>query len=146
MEKNVLIQNSEKPSRWLQTNPNFSKWGVVGSVIAILILTVLEFPPPIGFETRPQNDVSMLWLMLFLAIVVAEIASIPLIFKRPKLGAKFAFAAGGLNILQILADQFHLMQPEVAPLAYSLLEYSVGILSIVLIYFAWDVTRGTTRN
>lgn len=146
MEKYALIQNSDKPSRWNQTKPSFSKWGVVGSVIAILILTVLEFPPPIGFETRPQDDVSMLWLALFLVILVMEIASIPLIFKRPKLGAIFAITAGGLNILQIFADQLHLMQPEVAPLAYSLLEYSVGILSIVLIYFAWNVTQGRTRN
>ncbi len=79
-------------------NPKWAKKGVVGAVIIILILTVLEFPPPIGFETRPQGDVSMLWLILFLAILVTEIAAIPLIFKRPKLGANFAICAAVLNI------------------------------------------------
>jgi hypothetical protein len=118
------------------------KWAkrrVLGSVIAILILTVLEFPPPIGFETRPQGDVSTFWLVFFLAVLVTEIATIPLIFKRPKLGFKFAVVAAVLNILQIFADQLHLMQPEVAPLAYILLEYSVGMFVLALIYFAWSV-------
>lgn len=125
--------------------------GVLGSIIAILFLTVLEFPQPIGFETRPQDNVSMLWLVLFLAIVVAEVVAMRLIFTRSKLGAKFAIGAGVLNILQIAADQLHLMQPEVAPLGYALLEYSVGAVSLLLIYFAWKIhtsvsVQGTTGN
>ncbi|MFA6000462.1 MAG: hypothetical protein WC783_05855, partial [Candidatus Paceibacterota bacterium] len=83
-----------------------AKRGVTGLIIAILILTVLEFPAPIGFETRPQDNVSMLWLIFFLIILLTEVAVIPLIFKRPRLGIKFAFVAAVLNILQIFADQF----------------------------------------
>jgi hypothetical protein len=120
-------------------NPTLAKRGVLGSVIAILILTVFEFPPPIGFETRPQGGVSPFWLVLFLAILVTEIATIPLIFKRPKLGAKLAIVAAVLNILQICADQLHLMQPEVAPFGYLMLEYSVGLFALALAYFAWNV-------
>lgn len=101
----------------------------------------MEFPPPIGFETRPQDDVSIFWLVFFLAILVAEIAAILFIFKRPKLGAKLAVAAGVLNILQIVADQMHLMQPETATLAYTLLEYSLGLFALLLIYFAWKVEK-----
>lgn len=119
----------------------WAKRGVLISVIIILILTILEFPSPIGFETRPQGDVSMFWLVYFLLILVTEIATIPLIFKLPKLGVKFAIVASVLNILQIFADQLHLMQPEVAPLAYSLLEYSVGVVALALIYFARNVNR-----
>jgi hypothetical protein len=122
-------------------NLTWAKRGVLGSIIAILILTVLEFPPPIGFETRPQNDVSLFWLVLFLIILVTEIATIPLIFKRPKLGANFGLVAAILNILQVVADQTHLMQPEVAPLGYSLLEGTVVIASLVLIYFSWKVRQ-----
>src|SRR5664280_534365 len=122
-------------------NPNLAKWGVVGSVVAMLVLTVLGFPPPLGFETRSQANVSPLWLTLFLAISITEVAAIPLIFKRPKMGAKFAIVAGALNIIQIFADQLHLLQPEVAPLGYTLLEYSDGLVSIVLIYFAWKVRQ-----
>jgi len=118
-----------------------AKRGVTGLIIAILILTVLEFPAPIGFETRPQDNVSMLWLIFFLIILLTEVAVIPLIFKRPRLGIKFAFVAAVLNILQIFADQFHLMQPEVAPLSYALIEYSVGIMALALIYFAWRIYR-----
>lgn len=117
----------------------WAKRGVVGAILIILILTVLEFPAPIGFETRPQDNVSILWLIFFLVILITEITAIPLIFKRPTLGAKFAIVAAILNILQIFADQLHLMQPEVASLNYTLLEYSVGIFSLLLLYFAWKV-------
>ena len=117
----------------------YAKMGVIVSIITILILTVLEFPAPIGFEVRPQDNVSMWWLVLFLAILISEIMAMFLIFKNPKLGAKFAIGAGILNILQIFADQMHLMQPEIAPLGYTLLEYTVGIVSLVLIYLSWRV-------
>lgn len=116
-----------------------SKIGVFSAVIVILILTVLEFPAPIGFETRSQTNVSHLWLVLFLTILVTEITTLILIFKRSKLGAKFGLVAAVLNILQVIADQAHLMQPQVASLGYSLLEGSVAVVSIALIYLAWNV-------
>jgi len=117
------------------------KIGIIGCVIAIIILTILEFPAPVGFETRPQDNVSMGWLFFFLTIVVTEIATIPLILKKPSLGFKFGIVAGVLNILQVIADQLHLMQPEVAPLYYSLLEYSVAAISMVLIYLSLMVNK-----
>lgn len=112
------------------------KKGVIGSVIAIIVITALEFPPPIGFETRPQTNVPIYWLFFFLLILITEITTIPLILKKPKLGWKFGVMAGILNILQVIADQLHLMQPEIAPLGYSLLEYLVVVASITLIYFS----------
>lgn len=127
-------------------NLKWARRGVLGSIITILILTVLEFPAPIGFETRPQDNVSILWLVLFLAILITEIATIPLIFKRPSLGVKFAISAAILNIIQIFADQLHLMQPEVAPFGYYLLEYLVGAFALILIYFAWKVHKLLTIN
>lgn len=123
-----------------------NKLWVIGCVIAIIILTILEFPAPIGFETRPQDNVSMGWLLFFLTIVITEIATIPLILKKPILGIKFGIAAGILNILQVIADQLHLMQPEVAPLGYSLLEYSVAIVSLILIYFSLKVSKLTGNS
>jgi hypothetical protein len=116
--------------------------GAVGAIIAILIVTVLEFPPPIGFETRPQTGVSIFWLIFFLVIVITEIATIPLILKCPSLGRKFGIVAGILNILQVVADQAHLMQPEIAPLGYSTLEGIVVIASIALIYFSLKIQKG----
>lgn len=112
------------------------KIGVVITIIIILAITVLEFPAPIGFETRSQDNVSMGWLFFFLTVVVTEIAAIPLIFKKPEVGSIFGIIAGVLNILQVIADQLHLMQPEVASLGYSLLEYSVFLFSVGLIYFS----------
>jgi hypothetical protein len=114
---------------------------VLGAVIAILLITVLEFPPPIGFETRPQSDVSIIWLIFFVVILITDIATIPLIFKRPELGRKFAIAAAIFNVLQVIADQAHLMQPEVAPLGYSLLEGAAVGASLALTYFAWNVKQ-----
>lgn len=117
------------------------RWFAAVAILVILILTILEFPAPVGFETRPQSNVSLFWLVFFIIILVVEIASIPLLFKKPKLGGAFGILAAILNILQILADQFHLMQPEVAPLGYTLLEYSVGLVSLVLAYFSYKIWR-----
>jgi uncharacterized membrane protein len=118
-----------------------AKRAVVGSIIAILILTVLEFPPPIGFETRPQSDVSSIWLVFFLAILIVEFATIPTILRGPRVGAVLGITAAVFNILQVTADQAHLMQPEVAPLGYSLLEGTVVIASLALGYFSWEVRQ-----
>ena len=122
-------------------NTNLPKWGIFASIITILVLTVLEFPAPVGFETRPQGDVSLFWLLFFLIILVTEIAALVLVLKFPKLGAKLGIIAAILNILQVVADQLHLMQPEVATLGYSLLEGSVALVSIVLAYFSWKIIK-----
>jgi hypothetical protein len=114
---------------------------VLVSIITILVLTVLEFPPPIGFETRPQTDVSPLWLIFFVAILIVETATVPLIYKRPMVGRGFGITAATLNILQVIADQAHLMQPEVAPLSYSFLEYAVLVASFSLAYSSWATSH-----
>lgn len=124
----------EKPNK-----PQITKRGVIISIITILVLTVLEFPAPIGFETRPQDGVSLIWLAFFLIILLSEIAVIPFLFKLPKIAASLGILAGILNVLQVIADQTHLMQPEVAGLGYSALEYSVALTSIVLIYFCLKI-------
>lgn len=128
----------------MRKNRNLGKRGVVGSIFLILILTFLEFPVPMGFETRSQDNVSRGWLLLFVAIVISEITAMVVVFRRPNAGAKLAIIAAVLNILQIVADQTHMMQPEVAPLGYALLEYCVGVVSLGLIYFAWKVLRPQT--
>ena len=125
----------------IRTNINSLKRRVLYSIILILILTMLEFPAPIGFETRPQTNVSRLWLLLFFVIVVSEIASMRLIFSRRAVGAVLAILAAVLNLLQIIADQTHMMQPETAPFKYSLLEFAVGLVSLVMAYSAWNVLK-----
>jgi cytochrome bd-type quinol oxidase subunit 2 len=130
---------------------SFARKAVVATVIAILILTVLEFPPPIGFETRPQSDVPSFWLVFFLTILIVEIAAIPMVYKRQSIGSGLGIFAAILNILQVIADQAHLMQPEVAPLGYSLLEGMVVIASLALAYFSWyarkpEGAQGKTQN
>jgi hypothetical protein len=127
-----------------------AKRAVLGAIIVILVLTVLEFPPPIGFETRSQSNVSIIWLAFFILILILEIAAIPAIYRRPSVGGGFGILAAGLNILQVLADQAHLMQPEVAPLGYSILEGMVVIASVGLAYFSWTARQAarmpTTRS
>ncbi|MFH0890582.1 MAG: hypothetical protein V1856_00940 [Candidatus Liptonbacteria bacterium] len=114
---------------------------VAGAVGVILILTVLEFPAPIGFEVRPQDNVSVWWLALFLSILVSEISAIALIYKCPNLGARLGILAAILNILQIIADQMHFMQPEIAPFGYLLLEDAVGVASLFLGYCSWRILK-----
>ncbi len=116
---------------------------IVVAILIILILTVLEFPAPIGFETRPQNNVSLLWLILFLAILISEIMAIPMIYKRPAIGWKLGALAAVLNIIQVIADQTHMMQPEVAPFGYLILEDSVLLLSLILGFFSWKLATVT---
>ena len=118
-----------------------AKRAVLAAVIVILILTVLEFPPPLGFETRPQSDVSSFWLAFFIVILIVEIATIPMIYRRPSVGGGLGILAAILNILQVLADQAHLMQPEVAPFGYSVLKGMVVIASLALAYFSWAVRQ-----
>jgi hypothetical protein len=115
--------------------------GVVSCVAAILVITTLEFPPPIGFETRPQDNVSVLWLFFFLLVLITEVSTIPLVFMRPALGRVFALMAAALNVLMVIADQAHLMQPEVATLGYSVLEGLAVVASVALAYFAWQGRR-----
>src|SRR5579875_636478 len=124
---------------------NFAKRAVVGSVVAILILTILEFPPPIGFETRPQSNVSPFWFVFFISILIIEIATIPMIYQRPRMGARLGILAAVLNIVQVIADQAHLMQPEVIPFWYSVLEGTVVLASLALAYFSWLVLRSERR-
>ena len=120
-----------------------AKRAVLGFVVVILILTVLEFPPQLGFET--QADVSLFWLAFFVAILIVEIATIPMIYRRPRVGGGLGILAAILNILQVLADQAHLMQPEVAPFGYSVLEGLVVIASLSLAYFSWAVRKAKLK-
>ena len=120
---------------------NFLKWAIFGVVLVILALTVLEFPAPIGFETRPQDNVSLVWLVFFLVILIVEITTLFLVFKKPYLGGIFGIATAIFNILQVIADQAHLMQPEVASFGYMLLEDVVVIFSVVLAYFSLRIIK-----
>ncbi len=119
----------------------FTKKGVIWSIVIILILTILEFPAPIGFETRPQDNVSLWWLLLFVVILLTEIITLFTIYKKPSWGARFGIIAGVLNVAQVIADQMHLMQPELAPFGYRILENMVALFSIALIYFSWKILR-----
>jgi hypothetical protein len=121
--------------------PSSAKKAVLGTVIAILILTVFEFPPPIGFETRPQSDVASYWLAFFLVLLCVEIATIPMVYRRLIIGGGLGILAAILNILQVIADQAHLLQPEVAPFGYSVLEGLVVLASLALAYFSWVAGR-----
>ena len=125
--------------------PSFAKKAVVACIAAILVLTVLEFPSPFGLETRPQSNVSPMWFILFIAILALEVAVIPLIYKRPRAGAEIGLLVAALNVLQVVADQAHLMQPEVASLGYFLLEIAVLIASVFLAYFSWLVVESERK-
>jgi len=64
-----------------------------------------------------------------------------MIYKRQRIGSGLGILAAILNILQVIADQAHLMQPEVAPLGYSVLEGMVVMASLALAYFSWSARQ-----
>jgi hypothetical protein len=113
--------------------------GVRWSIVGILALTILELPPPVGLETRPQDNVSPAWLLLFLAILASELTAAILVHRRPRPAALLAMAAAVLNLMQVAADQLHLLQPEAAPPGYTALELAVAALSLVLFGCGWLV-------
>jgi hypothetical protein len=119
--------------------PSSAKRAVIAAIIVILILTFLGFPPPIGIETRPQSNVSLIWLAYFIVVLIVEIVTIPIIYRRPSVGRGLGIIAAILNILFVMADQAHLLQPEVAPLNYSVLQSMTVITSLALAYFSWAV-------
>jgi hypothetical protein len=80
-------------------------------------------------------------LLLFLAILVSELTAAIMIHRRPGPAAGLAMAAAVLNLVQVAADQLHLMQPEPAPFGYSALELAVAVLSVVLLGCGWIVWR-----
>jgi len=99
------------------------------SVIVIIVLTFL-----VGIETRPQSNVSLVWLAYFFVVLISEIATIPIIYKRSNLWGVIGILAAILNILFIVADQAHLLQ-LCAPLSYSILQSIIVIGSILLHIF-----------
>lgn len=114
---------------------------MIAPVIVILSLTFLGFPPPVGIETRPQSHVSLNWLVYFVVVLIVEIAAIPMIYRRPSVGGVLGILAAIFNILFVLADQAHLLQPEVAPLSYSILQSMTVVASLALAYFSWVVRQ-----
>ena len=123
----------------LRLTPSPAKRAVIAAIIVILILTFLGFPPPIGIETRPQSNVSLIWLAYFVIVLTVEIVTIPIIYRRPSVGRGLGIIAAILNILFVMADQAYLLQPEVAPLNYSVLQSMTVITSLALAYFSWAV-------
>src|ERR1035437_545451 len=95
----------------------------------------------LGTDANNCYNTAVITIQVITTTGIDEIEALPLIFKRPLLGERFAICASILNILQIFADQLHQMQPEVAPLSYNLLEYSVGVIALILIYFAWKIHK-----
>jgi hypothetical protein len=121
--------------------PSSTKKAALGLVVVLLFLVVLGFPPPLGLETRPQSDVSIFWLLPFVVTWILEILTLPMIFKRPAVGGLLGIVSAILSILGVVADQAHLIQPEVAPFNYSILQGIIVITSLALVYFSWRLRQ-----
>jgi hypothetical protein len=102
---------------------------------------VFRISSPVGIETRPQSNVSLIWLAYFVVVLIVEFTAIPMIYRRPSVGGELDILAAILNILFVLADQAYLLQPEVAPLSYSVLQSMTVIASLALAYFSWVVRQ-----
>lgn len=118
--------------------PLSTKRAVITFVIVILVLSFLGFPP--------QSNVSLIWLAYFVVVVIIEIVTIPMIYRRPVVGGVLGIIAAILNILLIFADQTHLLQPEVASFSLSVLQSMIVIASLALAYFSWTVRQASRIN
>jgi putative exporter of polyketide antibiotics len=72
-------------------------------------------PKPLGFETRSQSNVSNVWLVLFIVIVVCEVLAMIRVQRHPKMSARLASRT------------------------YTLIAYAVGLVCLGLIYFSFGV-------
>jgi hypothetical protein len=96
--------DSTKRFYGLRLTASSLKRAVIAAIIVILIHSFLGFPPPVGIETRPQSNVSLIWLAYFVLVLIVEIAAIPMIYRRSSVGGGLGILAAIPNILFILAD------------------------------------------
>lgn len=100
------------------------------------------FPPPVGIETRPQSNVSLVWLAYFFVVLIIEITTIPYHIQRSCLGGVIGILTAILYILFVVSDHGRLLQPEVvAPQIFNPTEYYRNRIYYFCIFFLGCVLK-----
>ncbi len=116
-------------------------------VVAFALMSVVGFLfTPAGFETRPLSSlVSYALIPFFLSTTILDVASLILIFLRPRIASITGIVAAIFYIFLAPADQARLFFVGVpVPAAITANEYVVLALSIVVLLVAPTVYREAT--
>ena len=111
-------------------------------VLAFAMMLVCGFLfTPAGLETRPLTSLrSYALIPFFLSTTILDVASLVLIFKRPRIAAILGSVAAISYVFLAPGDQAHLFfLGEPVPLGISLNEFVVLVPSVVVLLFARSV-------
>jgi hypothetical protein len=113
-------------------------------LIVDLVSWVAYFPAPYGLETRPISSTSPIFGIPFFIALALNIAAIPILWRKPKVGSPLTLVLGIAFISGILLDQAGLVVPGLAPpLVVTAFQVEGAVLSILLLVFGTMTYRQT---
>jgi hypothetical protein len=116
---------------------------LVVELTASVVLAVLL--SPLGFETRPSADLTLLGLISIGAVAVGsllDLAAIVLLSRRVRLASLLALIGSVVFLVPIVTDQAGAFFSLPSPTVISVLEYVFLVVLIVALPLAWSVHRG----
>jgi hypothetical protein len=117
-------------------------WALAIALVVNLGLVLLL--SPLGFESRPPSElkgVGYVAIGTIFAGVILDLASIVLLFRRPRLGSLLAMVGSLLFFFPILGDQEGSFFSLPIPPVINTLEYIFVVVLVVTLFLAWKVYR-----
>src|SRR6266540_4360914 len=111
----------------------------VALVVNVLLVILLT---PLGFETRPPNDlktVGYIAIGTIFAGLILDLASIILLFRRARLASSLAIVGSILFFFPIFGDRLGSFFSVPIPPAINILEYVFFVVLLVTLFLASKV-------
>jgi hypothetical protein len=118
-----------------------AKWTFV--VLAVeLVSWDAYFPAPYGLETRPISNISPVFGIPFYLAFALNIAAIPILWWRPRMGSPLVLLLGIVFLLGIPLDQAGLVVPGLTPPpAVTAFQVEGAVLSVLLLLLGTALIR-----
>ncbi|MDA4129963.1 MAG: hypothetical protein OK457_04255 [Thaumarchaeota archaeon] len=120
-------------------------------VVLLLVFVFCDFLiSPVVFETRASallgNSSSLRWLVVLFLGLFLNIASIILLFIKPRVASVIAIIGSILYLIVTISDQLGLVTPLKAPVLVSIVEVITAVVLIGVFIFASMVYRENPRK